>query len=170
MKGDFYARQMDGRYECSVDESNLLAEHTEAAAAIKDWFSKVQENRMQHKQEGKEMAAAKTKKRSIIIGNKEYTMPQKMSTMAYLHYLEVRDSIMDTEAKRALYTRQQFMDMMDVIVEMYGNQFTTDDMLDAETGMTPDSIVMEFALMDVSVGEKVDKRTEDFAKNFTNGK
>ena len=85
-------------------------------------------------------------------------------------YLEVRDSIMDTEAKRALYTRQQFMDMMDVIVEMYGNQFTTDDMLDAETGMTPDSIVMEFALMDVSVGEKVDKRTEDFAKNFTNGK
>ena len=105
------------------------------------------------------MAAAKTKKRSIIIGNKEYTMPQKMSTMAYLHYLE-----------RALYTRQQFMDMMDVIVEMYGNQFTTDDMLDAETGMTPDSIVMEFALMDVSVGEKVDKRTEDFAKNFTNGK
>ena len=85
------------------------------------------------------MAAAKTKKRSIIIGNKEYTMPQKMSTMAYLRYLEVRDSIMDTEAKRALYTRQQFMDMMDVIVEMYGNQFTTDDMLDAETGMTPDS-------------------------------
>ena len=43
MKGDFYARQMDGRYECSVDESNLLTEHTEAAAAIKDWFSKVQE-------------------------------------------------------------------------------------------------------------------------------
>lgn len=37
------------------------------------------------------MAAAKTKKRSIIIGNKEYTMPQKMSTMAYLRYLEVRD-------------------------------------------------------------------------------
>lgn len=85
-------------------------------------------------------------------------------------HLEVRDSIMDTEAKQALYTRQQFIDMMDVIVEMYGNQFTTDDMLDAETGMTPDSIVMEFALMDVSVGEKVDKRTEDFAKNFTNGK
>ena len=45
------------------------------------------------------MAAAKTKKRSIIIGNKEYTMPQKMSTMAYLRYLEVRDSIMDTEAE-----------------------------------------------------------------------
>ena len=31
---DVYKRQ---------DESNLLTEHTEAAAAIKDWFSKVQE-------------------------------------------------------------------------------------------------------------------------------
>lgn len=43
LKGDFYARQLDGNYENSVDESNLLAEHTEAAAAIKNWFSKVQE-------------------------------------------------------------------------------------------------------------------------------
>ena len=110
------------------------------------------------------MAAAKTKKRSIIIGNKEYTMPQKMSTMAYLRYLEVRDSIMDTEAKQALYTRQQFMDMMDVIVEMYGNQFTTDDMLDAETGMTPDSIVMEFALMDVSVVKRLIKERKTSRK------
>ena len=157
LKGDFYARQMDGRYECSGSDQRLV-------------FKSSGKTGCSIKQEGKEMAAAKTKKRSIIIGNKEYTMPQKMSTMAYLRYLEVRDSIMDTEAKQALYTRQQFMDMMDVIVEMYGNQFTTDDMLDAETGMTPDSIVMEFALMDVSVGEKVDKRTEDFAKNFTNGK
>lgn len=27
----------------SVDESNLVAEDTDAATAIKDWFSKVQE-------------------------------------------------------------------------------------------------------------------------------
>nr|DAM47800.1 MAG TPA: major tail protein [Caudoviricetes sp.] len=43
LKGDFYARKLDGNYECNVDESNLLAEHTEAATAIKNWFSKVQE-------------------------------------------------------------------------------------------------------------------------------
>lgn len=30
-------------YECRVDESNLTAEDTTAAEAIKDWFSKVQE-------------------------------------------------------------------------------------------------------------------------------
>ena len=116
------------------------------------------------------MKATETKKRSIIIGKKEYSMPQKMSTMAYLHYLEVRDAVMDTEEKKALYTRQQFLDIMDVIIEMYGNQFTKDDMLGAETGMTPDAIIMEFASMDVAVSQRVDKRTEEFKGNFTNGK
>ena len=43
LKGDFYERQIDKNYHNSVDESNLLAEHTDAAAAIKDWFAKVQE-------------------------------------------------------------------------------------------------------------------------------
>ena len=104
--------------------------------------------------------------RAIVRSPKVFLFDEPLSNLDARLRSEVRDSIMDTEAKRALYTRQQFMDMMDVIVEMYGNQFTTDDMLDAETGMTPDSIVMEFALMDVSVGEKVDKRTEDFGLPF----
>lgn len=43
LKGDFYERQMDGRYHCSVDESNLADSYTEAAEAIKNWFSEVQE-------------------------------------------------------------------------------------------------------------------------------
>lgn len=43
LKGSFYERQKDGNYQIQVDESNLLADHTSAAAAIKDWFSKVQE-------------------------------------------------------------------------------------------------------------------------------
>lgn len=43
LKGDFYERQIDKNYHNSVDESNLLAEHTDATAAIKDWFAKVQE-------------------------------------------------------------------------------------------------------------------------------
>ena len=118
------------------------------------------------------MAAAKTKKirRSITVGGVLYTMPGKMSTMAYLNFLGVRDQIMETEAKQTLYTRQQFLDMCDVIVEMYGNQFTRDDILDAEGGLTPDEIVTEFALIDVSVGQNVDRKVEDFKENFTNGK
>lgn len=43
LKGDFYERQIDGRYHCSVDESNLIASYTEAATAIKNWFAEVQE-------------------------------------------------------------------------------------------------------------------------------
>lgn len=43
IKGSFYERAKDDNYETSVDESNLLAEHTDAAAAIKAWFDEVQE-------------------------------------------------------------------------------------------------------------------------------
>lgn len=43
IKGTFYERSIDNRYEISVDESNLVDEDTDAKAAIADWFSKVQE-------------------------------------------------------------------------------------------------------------------------------
>lgn len=43
LKGNFYEREIDGNYEIQVDESNLLAEHTTATEAIKNWFAKVQE-------------------------------------------------------------------------------------------------------------------------------
>lgn len=43
VKGSFYERSLDNRYEISVDESNLLEEHTTAKEAIENWFAKVQE-------------------------------------------------------------------------------------------------------------------------------
>lgn len=43
IKGSFYERSIDNRYEISVDESNLVVENTDAKAAIENWFSKVQE-------------------------------------------------------------------------------------------------------------------------------
>lgn len=43
IKGSFYERSLDNRYEISVDEANLLETHTDAKAAIEDWFSAVQE-------------------------------------------------------------------------------------------------------------------------------
>ena len=43
IKGQFYERAIDNKYETSVDESNLLATHTNAKAAIDDWFAQVQE-------------------------------------------------------------------------------------------------------------------------------
>lgn len=43
IKGSFYERNLDQRYEISVDESNLINEDTDAKTAIQNWFSKVQE-------------------------------------------------------------------------------------------------------------------------------
>lgn len=43
LKGNFYERAIDGNYQVSVDESNLIEEYTEAKEAIKQWFSAVQE-------------------------------------------------------------------------------------------------------------------------------
>lgn len=113
------------------------------------------------------MAAAKTKKRSIIISGKEYTMPQKMNTLTYMKYIKLRDEIMQTEERQKLYTYDQFIEMMNVIVELYGNQFTVEDMAE---DLSPEDIIMEFALMDVSVGSKVDEKVEKFKENFTSGK
>lgn len=42
-KGTFYARSLDEQYMIAVDESNLITENTNAAAAIKNWFAEVQE-------------------------------------------------------------------------------------------------------------------------------
>lgn len=43
IKGSFYERDKDNRYEISVDESNLLETHTTAKSAIEAWFARVQE-------------------------------------------------------------------------------------------------------------------------------
>lgn len=115
------------------------------------------------------MAAAKPQKRKIIINRKEYTTPQKIDVDAYLHYLEVRDSVLDTEHTRGLYTRKQFGEMMDCIVEMYGNQFTVDELKDAETGLSVGSIITEFVMLEAAIGEEVDKKVTKIRENFTDG-
>ena len=43
IKGSFYERSIDGKYEISVDESNLVNEDTDAKTALENWFSAVQE-------------------------------------------------------------------------------------------------------------------------------
>ncbi len=43
IKGNFYERSKDKRYEISVDESNLVDENIDAKTAIEKWFSEVQE-------------------------------------------------------------------------------------------------------------------------------
>ena len=45
IKGSFYERAKDNRYEISVDESNLIDEYTDAKTALQSWFAKVQEEK-----------------------------------------------------------------------------------------------------------------------------
>lgn len=107
-------------------------------------------------------------KKTIIINKKEYVMPEAAAD-AYMHYLEVRDGIMSTEKKSGLYTRQQFSDMMECICEMYGNQFTVEELMDRETGLTVSGIVMEFAAIEIGIGNEVNSRVEKFQENFQQG-
>ena len=113
------------------------------------------------------MAATNTvKKRKIIIGGKEYQMPQKMTTLAYMRYIKLRDEIMETEKQQRLYNYNQFVEMMDVIVEMYGDQFTRDELI---SELSPEDIIMDFAMMVVSVAANVDSKVEKCKENFTSG-
>ena len=43
IKGEFVERQLDGLYQITVDESNLIDADTDAKTAITKWFEKVQE-------------------------------------------------------------------------------------------------------------------------------
>lgn len=122
------------------------------------------------KKEGEEMAKKEAKeKKRIVIGNKEYAMP-KMDVDSYMHYLEVRDGIMETENKSGLYTRKQFSDMMECICEVYGNQFTVEELKDRDTGLSVGGIVMEFASIDVAIADEVNAKVRNMQENFTNGK
>lgn len=108
-------------------------------------------------------------KKKIIINHKEFEMP-KVGVKAYRNYLAVRDQVMGTEEKNGLYTGEQFDMMLDCICEMYGNQFTVDDLIDSEGGLSVSEIVMEFASIDIGIANEVNAKVERAKENFTNGK
>ena len=111
---------------------------------------------------------SKSIKREIILGGKKYTMP-KMDVDTYMDFLEVRDNIMNTEKKNGLYTRDQFVKMMETIVKVYGNQFTVEDLKDKESGLTVGAIVTEFSAIELGIASEVDEQVKRIEKNFTNG-
>lgn len=114
--------------------------------------------------------AAKNPKRKLIVNRKEFTMPSHIGVDEYMHYLEVRDEVMNTEKSHGLYTRQQFAEMMDCICEIYENQFTVEELKDKETGLSVGSIITEFVLIEKAIGEEVNRKVEKVQENFTDGK
>lgn len=108
-------------------------------------------------------------KKTIIINRKEYVMPE-IGMEEYLNYLDVREGIMDNEGKKGMYTKQQFLDMIGCICELYGNQFTKEELMDREAGLSVSQIIMEFVSIEAVIGKEVDEKIEELKKNFQSGK
>lgn len=112
---------------------------------------------------------SKTMKREIILRGKKYTMP-KLDVDTYMDFLEVRGDIMNTENKNGLYTRAQFVKMMETIVKVYGDQFTVEDLKDKEGGLSVGGIVTEFSAIELGIMGEVDAQVKKIEENFTSGK
>lgn len=68
------------------------------------------------------------------------------------------------------YTKQDIEAMMLFTCKAYGNQFTVEDLKDAEKGLDAAGIIMEFQFIDVGVAEELERRMEKMEKNFQSGK
>lgn len=115
------------------------------------------------------MTAQKTASK-IIINKKEYTRPQKMDTMAYLDYLDVRERINAIDEKEnSMYKRKDFEDMVECIVHSFGDQFTAADVM-GKDGLSPADIMAQFIFIELAQAEEVNKRAEKLQKNFSGSK
>ena len=103
--------------------------------------------------------------RKIIINNTEYTM-QKMSIDTYMDYLDLSEKI----GSHARYTREDIEAMILFTCKAYGNQFTPEELKDAESGLDAAGIILEFQFIDVGIGEELTKRMEKIEQNFQSGK
>lgn len=52
------------------------------------------------------------------------------------------------------------------ICKAYGNQFTVDELKDAESGLDAAGIVIEFNMIDMGIAEEMNKRMDKMMKNF----
>ncbi len=100
---------------------------------------------------------------SLTVGGKTYELP-KVSTDQYLKYLDVREPI----AKKELYSRADFYAMADSLVELYGNQFTRDELL-GEDGVTPGEVIVQFSVIESVLMKQVDTSITALKENFQNG-
>ena len=90
--------------------------------------------------------------RKIIVNHKEFKM-EKMSADTYMEYLELAEQIDAATSERASkrYSRQEIEAMMLFICKAYGNQFTVDELKDAESGLDAAGIVIEFNMIDMGL-------------------
>lgn len=102
-------------------------------------------------------------KRSIVVNQKQYFLPDHIDTQAYLDYCDVQDEL--DSAKN--YRRKHFEQMAQAICRVYGDQFTVEDVMARKYGLEPSQILTEFAALEYYVMERVNKDVEAITGNFT---
>lgn len=109
--------------------------------------------------------------REIIVNHKEFKMG-KMSVDTYMEYLELAEKIDTASGNRASqrYSREEIEAMMLFICKAYGDQFTVEELKDAETGLDAAGIILEFNMIDMGIASEMNTRMEKIMKNFQNGK
>lgn len=110
-------------------------------------------------------------KRKIVVNNTEYAMP-RLDADTYMDYLELSDKIDEATGSRASkrYSREDIEAMVLFICKAYGDQFTPEELKNAETGLDAAGIILEFMLIDTSISDEINKRVEKLEKNFQSGK
>lgn len=105
---------------------------------------------------------------TVTLGGVTYHRP-KMTIPAYMSYLKVRDSVMNTENGNGLYTAEQFEEMIQSICEIFGNQFTAEELIDPENGLGVEDIILLFTYVEMGVATAVTSSMEEVQRNFTSG-
>lgn len=109
--------------------------------------------------------------RKIIVNHKEFKMG-KMSADTYMEYLELAEKIDTASGERASkrYSREEIEAMMLFICKAYGDQFTVEELKDAENGLDAAGIILEFNMIDMGIADEMNTRMENMMKNFPSGK
>ncbi|MDK0804026.1 hypothetical protein P5E47_03045 [Clostridium perfringens] len=102
----------------------------------------------------------------ITVKNKEYDSG-KLVRSKYKAYSELRDKILSKQEDGKSYNEEDLDNMVSVLVKIFDNQFTEDDIND---DMDVADIIFNFTSIDFSIMEKLDKKVEKVNEAFTNGK
>ena len=86
------------------------------------------------------------------------------------NFAEQIDAATSERASKKILTTGKFEAMMLFICKAYGNQFTVDELKDAESGLDAAGIVIEFNMIDMGIAEEMNKRMDKMMKNFQSGK
>ncbi|NGT96498.1 hypothetical protein G6Y98_11940 [Clostridium perfringens] len=98
----------------------------------------------------------------VTIKGKKYESG-KILRNKYKVYTEARDRISEKE----IYDDSDLDEMVRVIVAIFDNQFTEDDV---NNDMDVSDIILNFSSMDFEIVEKVNKKVEKIQKAFMKGK